>query len=65
MDNKTLSVQEQEAIIAEYLLGEISYRSLGKKYRIDFRLIHSPQMAGQAVGNEISRQSNTKIYCYF
>ena len=36
MDNKTLSVQEQEAIIAEYLLGEISYRSLGKNYIKNF-----------------------------
>jgi len=33
--------QEKEAIIAEYLLGDISYRKLGEKYRIDFRLIHS------------------------
>ena len=32
---------EKEAIIAEYLLGNISYRSLGKKYGIDFRIIHS------------------------
>ena len=33
--------QEKEAIIAEYLLGDISYRQLGKKHGIDFRLIHS------------------------
>jgi len=31
---------EKEAIIAEYLLGEKSYRQLGNKYDIDFRLIH-------------------------
>lgn len=33
--------QEKEAIIAEYLLGEKSYRQLGAEYNIDFRLIHS------------------------
>ena len=32
---------EKEAIIAEYLLGEKSYRQLGNQYDIDFRLIHS------------------------
>jgi len=31
---------EKEAIIAEYLLGEESYRHLGLKHGIDFRLIH-------------------------
>lgn len=35
------TLQEKEAIIAEYLLGNISYRKLGKKHQIDFRLIHS------------------------
>ena len=34
-------VIEKEAIIAEYLTGENSYRKLGNKYGIDFRLIHS------------------------
>lgn len=33
--------QEKEAIITEYLLGDISYRKLGEKHSIDFRLIHS------------------------
>lgn len=31
----------KEAIIAEYLTGEYSYRQLGNKYGIDFRKIHS------------------------
>lgn len=31
----------KEAIIAEYLTAEISYRKLGEKYGIDFRMIHS------------------------
>lgn len=31
----------KEAIIAEYLTGEYSYRQLGAKHGIDFRKIHS------------------------
>jgi len=34
------TVQEQEAIIAEYLLGDTTYRRLGAKHGVDFRLIH-------------------------
>lgn len=30
----------KEAIIAEYLTGDYSYRQLGAKYGIDFRKIH-------------------------
>lgn len=32
--------QNREAIIAEYLTGDYSYRRLGAKYGIDFRKIH-------------------------
>jgi hypothetical protein len=32
---------EKEAIIAEYLVGESSYRKLGIKYGVDFRNVHS------------------------
>jgi len=32
---------EKEAIIAEYLVGESSYRKLGMKYGVDFRNVHS------------------------
>ena len=35
------SPQEKEAIVAEYLLGNLSYRQLGLKHGIDFRIIHS------------------------
>jgi hypothetical protein len=35
------TVQEQEAIIAEYLLGDTTYRKLGAKYCVDFRRVHS------------------------
>jgi transposase-like protein len=41
MRKKGKTVQEKEAIIAEYLVGNISYRKLAKKHEIDFRLIHS------------------------
>lgn len=33
--------QNKEAIIADYLTGDYSYRQLGVKYGIDFRKIHS------------------------
>ena len=34
------TVQEQEAIIAEYLLGDTTYRKLGANHGVDFRAIH-------------------------
>ena len=34
------TVQEQEAILAEYLLGDTTYRKLGVKHGVDFRAIH-------------------------
>ena len=40
--SKTIkSPLEQEAIVAEYLLGKATYRALGEQYDIDFRIIHS------------------------
>jgi len=44
MNNK---VVEKEVLIAEYLTGNLSYRKLGIKYGIDFRLIHSWVMKHQ------------------
>lgn len=41
MTKTTKSPQEQEAIVADYLLGKATYRQLGKKYDVDFRIIHS------------------------
>ncbi len=32
--------KNKEAIIAEYLMGGISYRTLGAKYQVDFRTLH-------------------------
>lgn len=37
----TKTAQEKEAIIAEYLMGECSFRKLGKKHDVDFRTLHS------------------------
>jgi len=37
----TKTVQEKEAIIAEYLMGGYTYRKLEEKHGVDFRLIHS------------------------
>jgi transposase-like protein len=33
--------QEKEAIIVEYLTGKLSYRKLGAKHGVDFRVLHS------------------------
>jgi transposase-like protein len=33
--------ENKEGIIAEYLVGNTSYRKLGDKWGIDFRIIHS------------------------
>lgn len=41
MEKHVKTNQEKEAIIAEYLMGEITYRKLEKKHGVDFRLIHS------------------------
>ena len=40
MKKSDKTIQEREAIIAEYLLGDITYRKLGAKYGVDFRAIH-------------------------
>lgn len=41
MNKTTKSPQEQEAIVADYLLGMATYRQLANKYNVDFRIIHS------------------------
>lgn len=38
--DKTPTIK-REAIVAEYLLGATSYRVLGKKHGIDYRIVHS------------------------
>jgi len=51
---------EKEAIIAEYLLGEKSYRQLGLQHDIDFRLIHSwvTKFKGKPVSKRKSKKEN-------
>ncbi|MBS1949460.1 MAG: hypothetical protein OJF59_000463 [Cytophagales bacterium] len=40
MKKSAKTIQEQESIIAEYLLGDTTYRKLGAKHGVDFRAIH-------------------------
>ncbi len=40
MKKSDKTISEQEAIIAEYLLGDTTYRKLGAKHGVDFRAIH-------------------------
>lgn len=41
MDKTEIRQEKKEAIIAEYLLEKSTYRALGEKHGIDFRIIHS------------------------
>ena len=41
MSKSFQSNAEKESIVTEYLLGNHTYRQLGKKHNIDFRIIHS------------------------
>jgi transposase len=34
------SIQEREAIVAEYLIGGTTYRKLADKHQVDFRALH-------------------------
>ncbi len=52
------TIQEREAIIAEYLMGETTYRKLEKKYNIDFRTLHSWVRKFQ--GKPVSKEKSTK-----
>ena len=40
MENIEITIQQKESIIAEYMIGGISYRKLQKKYGVDFRTIN-------------------------
>ena len=52
----TKSRIEKESIIADYLTGDNSYRKLGIKYGIDYRLIHSWVMQTQGVLKQRPKQ---------
>jgi transposase len=51
---------EKEAIIAEYLSGTTTYRKLGSKYGIDFRILHSWVMKYQGKQPKVARKSTTE-----
>ena len=54
------TINEKEAIIAEYLTRKTSYRKLGAKYGIDFRMIHSWVMEYQGTNQKANRTSLKK-----
>ncbi len=58
MEKAGKTIQEREAIIAEYLMGETTYRKLETKYNIDFRIIHSwvRKFQGKPVSKEKSKK---------
>lgn len=61
MDKKII---EKEAIIAEYLTGDFSYRKLGIKYGIDYRLIHSWVMKYQGkkrIGTPMPKEKKEEV----
>jgi transposase-like protein len=61
MGKKVKCLLDKEAIIAEYLLGDTTYRKLSEKYGVDFRIIHSwvTRYKGKAVVvNKIKKKSS-------
>ena len=58
MRKSTKTVQEQEVIVAEYLTGELSFRKLGQKHGVDFRVIHHwvSQFQGKIVTKKKSKE---------
>lgn len=41
MDKTVLTPLQKEAIVAEYLMSETTYRQLAEKHNVDYRIIHS------------------------
>lgn len=58
MRESNKSIQDRESIVAEYLLGNTTYRKLEAKYGADFRTIHGwvTKFKGKVV-----KKANTKI----
>ena len=54
------TIDEKEAIVSEYLLGTTSFRKLGAKYGIDFRMINSWVMEYQGKNQKSNRASLKK-----
>ena len=53
-------IVKREAIIAEYLVGETTYRKLQLKYGIDYRVIHSWVMKYQGENQKSSSIPQSK-----
>ena len=49
--------ENKEGIIAEYLIGNTTYRKLGVKWGIDFRLIHSWVMKYKGKSNKAPKKA--------
>ena len=59
MDKKTI---DKESIIAEYLTGTSTYRKIGIKYGVDFRIVHSWVMKYQGkTRNKILKPKKSQI----
>jgi transposase-like protein len=59
MGKKTI---DKESIIAEYLTGTSSYRKIGIKYGVDFRIVHSWVMKYQGkTRNKIPKPKTSQI----
>ena len=52
-------MEKREQIIAEYLIGGITYRKLGTKHGIDFRTIHSWVMKNK--GKDYKKESKSTL----
>jgi transposase-like protein len=61
MARTSKSPQEQEAIVADYLLGTATYRQLGVKYDVDYRIIHSWVMKFQGKEKKQENSSSKSV----
>ncbi len=60
MRKSAKTIQEQESIIAEYLLGDATNGNLGAKYAVNFRLIpHKGSKILRKTGKEDKTQKQT------
>ena len=60
--NKTeLTPLQKEAIVAEYLMSECTYRQLALKHDVDYRLIHSWVMKFQGKNKPIQKKASADL----
>ena len=58
MTKRITSHLDKEVIVSEYLLGKSTYRQLGLKYDVDFRIIHSWVMKFQGKEKPKKKSAN-------